>query len=112
MQIYDELMALCADDQNLFYFKDQTTAMGMNVRIFNYHFVSYTDWLKPSALECRGIMFKMVDGVATEILTRPMSKFFNLTELKTPDEFAQILISQGLLSQEVYDKAKNPPSFT
>lgn len=80
MQIYDELMALCEDDQNLFYFKDQTTAMGMNVRIFNYHFVSYTDWLKPSALECRGIMFKMVDGVATEILTRPMAKFFNLRE--------------------------------
>ncbi|UQJ95715.1 RNA ligase 1 and tail fiber attachment catalyst [Klebsiella phage CPRSB] len=35
--------------------------MGTPVRIFNYRMASYTDWLKPGALECRGIMFEM-DG--------------------------------------------------
>lgn len=118
MQIYDELMTLCNDSDNLFFYKDFKTPLGTDVRIFGYHFVSYTDWLKPSALECRGIMFRMDKGEAVEILTRPMAKFFNLNEnpMTTGLDLSKIeffmdkadgsLVSTYLDQGEVYMKSK------
>jgi len=54
-------------------------------RIFNYRLASYTDFLHPGALECRGHMFKIPcegaqqsDGV--ELVSLPFPKFFNLNE--------------------------------
>ncbi|UQJ95286.1 RNA ligase 1 and tail fiber attachment catalyst [Klebsiella phage CPRSA] len=58
--LYKQLMQLCGESET-FFFVDQVTVMGTPVRIFNYRMASYTDWLKPGALECRGIMFEM-DG--------------------------------------------------
>lgn len=74
-------MALTSkNDFSKFYFKDFTTKFGTNVRIFGYNYASYSDWLKDDAIECRGIMFEMVDGKPVKILARPMEKFFNLNE--------------------------------
>lgn len=78
-QIYIELMAL-VENSDSFFFKDQTLD-GIVYRIFNYRLCAYSDFLLPSALDARGIMF-MVDenGRARDIVSRPMQKFFNYKE--------------------------------
>lgn len=76
-KLYDNLMKLCNEDEKSFYFKDFVTSMHTNVRIFNYRFASYSDWIKPDALEARGIMFNQD---TKEIMCRPMEKFFNVNE--------------------------------
>lgn len=79
--LYKNLMKLTAPkDQSKFFFRDFQTAFGGMYRIFSYNYASYTDWCLPDALECRGIMFEMVDGKPTRIAARPMEKFFNLNE--------------------------------
>lgn len=81
MKIFDELMALCdAGNPQGFYFVDQTNSQGTKVRIFGYRMVSYSEWLKPSALEARGITFDISDLNNPILLCRPMQKFFNLNE--------------------------------
>lgn len=50
-------------------------------KIFNYRLASYTNFLMPSALECRGIMFEMDShGQPVRLSALPMHKFFNLHE--------------------------------
>ncbi|BBC78294.1 RNA ligase and tail fiber protein attachment catalyst [Escherichia phage EcS1] len=79
--LYKNLMKLTdPKDQSKFYFRDYQTPFGGEYRIFSYNYASYSDWLLPDALECRGIMFEMVDGKPTRIAARPMEKFFNLDE--------------------------------
>lgn len=72
-------MDLC-DDQCKFFCKDFITHAGTTARVFSYNFASYTDWCRPSALECRGIMFEMKGEKPVRIMARPMEKFFNLGE--------------------------------
>lgn len=81
-ELYNNLMAMIdSSDKSKFYFKDFNTAFGTKFRIFGYHYAQYSDWLKPDALECRGIMFEMgEDGEPVRIAARPMEKFFNLEE--------------------------------
>lgn len=79
--LFDNLMALVEDSTvTEFYFVDQKNSNGTPVRIFGYRFASYSDWLKPSALEARGITFDITDIEKPKILCRPMQKFFNLNE--------------------------------
>lgn len=79
--LYQNLMAVCEGSEN-FYFVDQVTPMQTRVRIFTYRLGGYTDWLKPDAVECRGIMFEMSDkDKPLALLCRPMEKFFNYSEL-------------------------------
>lgn len=81
-QLFEELMAL-QDTQNKFkfFYKDFVTQLGTKCRVFSYHYASYTDWLLPSALESRGIMFELDDeNQPIRIMARPMEKFFNLNE--------------------------------
>lgn len=79
-RLFNKLMKLCANEDNLFFFKDDVSAMGTSVRIFSYHIANYSEWIKPGALECRGIMFEMKDSAPVRIMARPMEKFFNLNE--------------------------------
>ncbi|ADG60124.1 RNA ligase and tail fiber protein attachment catalyst [Acinetobacter phage Acj9] len=80
-KLYSELLALCTPGDFLkFFYKDFTTPLGTNVRIFAYNYASYEDWVRPGALECRGIMFEMDGDKPVQILSRPMEKFFNLNE--------------------------------
>lgn len=78
-ELYNDLMALCTDEARFFY-RDDTTPAGTHFRTFSYHYASYEDWLQPGALECRGIMFELINGEPVRIAARPMEKFFNLNE--------------------------------
>jgi len=77
-QTYTELMALCGSD-DAFFFKD-CEKDGISYRIFNYRLVSYTQFQKPSALNCRGIMYDVTDPTAPRLVSLPMQKFFNYEE--------------------------------
>ena len=63
-----------------FYFQDYEHEYGNKLRIFNYRMASYTDFLQPNALECRGIMFDITDLNKVQMLSLPPEKFFNLNE--------------------------------
>lgn len=79
--LFDNLMNLCSDDSNTFFFVDTTSSMQSKFRIFSYYIASYSEWLKPDALECRGIMFELDDNNnPIRIAARPPKKFFNLFE--------------------------------
>ncbi|AHY25208.1 RNA ligase and tail fiber protein attachment catalyst [Pectobacterium bacteriophage PM2] len=80
--LFNNLMTLCENsDGSNFFYKDFTSPFGTVFRIFNYNYASYTDWLRPDALECRGIMFEIDEtGQPVRIAARPMEKFFNLNE--------------------------------
>lgn len=98
-KLYDNLMNLCAESET-FYFIDQQTVMQTNVRIFNYRMASYSDWLKPDALECRGIMFAMDGDTPVKLISRPMEKFFNYAEVKA---WEKLNVSPVAIGETVVD---------
>ena len=75
MNIYDGLMAL-TEEHDAFYWAD-TQLYGEWYRVFNYRLGSYSQWILPYALECRGITFHRD---TQKIVSRPFEKFFNLNE--------------------------------
>lgn len=80
--LYRNLMALCDDEA--FFFVDQVHK-GATYRIFNYRLASYSQFLLPDSLECRGITYRLTDRAGVELdvpqlVCRPMKKFFNLNE--------------------------------
>ena len=81
-KLYDDLMAL-VEESEAFYYKD-FLAEGVIYRIFNYRLASYTEFLRPGALECRGHMFEVTDDSrearAIRLASLPVEKFFNLNE--------------------------------
>lgn len=76
--MYDNLLALTSGSET-FYFQDFNLE-GTTYRIFNYRLSSYTEFMKPSALECRGHMFEVEGDTAVRLAALPMQKFFNLNE--------------------------------
>lgn len=99
--LYNDLMALVVEgDYTKFFYKDFTTLMGMQVRIFTYNFAAYTDWLEPNALECRGIMFEMEGDEPVQILARPMEKFFNLGECPFTMDLDLTKIAYGMAKED------------
>jgi T4 RnlA family RNA ligase len=78
-KLYTNLMSLVQTNE-AFYFQDFQLD-GKTYRIFNYRLASYTNFLAPSAIECRGIMFE-VDSAsqALRLASLPMEKFWNLNE--------------------------------
>lgn len=79
IEIYNNLMTLVSTNE-AFYMKDQELD-GVVYRVFSYRLASYSDFLLPSALECRGIMFKLGDtGQVDSLVSMPMNKFFNVGE--------------------------------
>lgn len=78
--LFTQLMALPAQSE-AFYHQDQVGDDGKTYRIFLYRLGSYTDFLLPGALESRGIMFRHNEEQAVwELVSRPMTKFFNWKE--------------------------------
>jgi len=78
--LYRDLMALVAEEDSSFYHVDHLLD-GEHFRVFNYRLASYTDFLKPNALESRGIMFRIdSDGTPLELAALPPKKFFNNKE--------------------------------
>ncbi|QIW87016.1 hypothetical protein AHP1_1851 [Aeromonas phage Ahp1_CNU-2021] len=80
--LYQNLVNLCVDNDTKFFFSDHITSLGNKMRVFSYHIANYSDWLMPDALEARGIMFEMDGEIPVRIASRPMAKFFNLSELQ------------------------------
>jgi len=87
VKIYEDLMRLVAENE-AFFFND-VELDGTIYRLFNYRLASYTDFLLPSALECRGIMFEISkEGfgpladqcMPIRLASMPFEKFFNLYE--------------------------------
>lgn len=79
LRLYDNLFTLVQTNE-AFFFQDNILD-GITYRIYNYRLSSYSDFLLPDALECRGIMFEMgQDGCPVRLAALPMSKFFNLHE--------------------------------
>lgn len=81
-QLWEDLMALVNSNEAFFY-SDQ--AFGDSwYRIFNYRLASYTDFMQPGAMECRGVTFEISEeGPNAEpyrLACRPPEKFFNLGE--------------------------------
>lgn len=87
-KLFTELSALVATENDAFYKRDYSRD-GRHYRVFAYRLASYTDFLQPSAVECRGTMFEITDpayadpihGVAMKrLVSLPMEKFWNLNE--------------------------------
>lgn len=76
--LYDQLLAL-AETNDAFYFADRELG-NQTYRLFNYRLASYTNFLLPGAMECRGIMFNVTDPEDIELVSMPMEKFWNLNE--------------------------------
>lgn len=77
--LWDNLMNLC-DGSGTFFFVDRTVN-DVPFRVFNYRLAQYSDWLKPSALSCRGTMFQTDKaGNPVRLAALPMDKFFNDSE--------------------------------
>lgn len=79
-QIFDDLMNLTAKN-DAFMWKDFVSPAGGLFRIFSYRLASYSDFLEPNALECRGSMFKVdEEGNYLGCASRTPMKFFNAYE--------------------------------
>lgn len=78
--IFNDLMALTAKNE-AFMWKDFTSVGGGIFRIFSYRLASYSDFLEPNALECRGSMFRVdEEGNYLACASRTPQKFFNAYE--------------------------------
>lgn len=79
-QLFDQLVLLTLESET-FYAQDFQLDSSV-YRIFNYRLSSYSDFLRPAALECRGIMFELDEQnrCIKRLASRPMQKFFNLNE--------------------------------
>lgn len=109
LELYENLMALCAKSE-AFSFKDFKLDT-RTYRIFTYRLASYSDFLNPGALECRGAMFEINDFfgeiVPENLASLPPHKFFNWEEVSSDiNTLAEALIKQGRLTREVYEQAK------
>jgi T4 RnlA family RNA ligase len=77
--LYNDLMCLCSVDDT-FYYKD-IRLQSINYRIFNYRLCSYATFqCRPAALNCRGIMFNIMDPKNVQLVSLPLEKFFNYEE--------------------------------
>ncbi len=78
-ELYNNLLSLVQSNE-AFYHQDFNLDESV-YRIFNYRLASYTDFLQPGALECRGIMFEIdTNENPIRLASRPMQKFFNMYE--------------------------------
>lgn len=83
-KLFTELSELTNNSDGTFYTRDFNRD-GIFYRIFAYRLASYTEFLKPSAIECRGTMFEITDPSiepvqAIRLVSLPMEKFWNLNE--------------------------------
>ena len=77
-QLYFELFHL-TNTNEAFYFIDSIKD-SITYRVFTYRLAPYSDFLLPSALECRGVMFEIYNDLPVRLASLPMSKFFNWKE--------------------------------
>ena len=107
--LWNDLMTL-VDESEAFFYVDQEYA-GTWYRIFNYRLASYTEFMRPNGLECRGHTFQISeegkDATMLRLVSLPMEKFFNLYEVSSDiNTLALTLVAQGRLSEDVFKKIK------
>lgn len=79
LQLFHDLRSLIKTNEAFYSQKFENN--GHIYEIFNYRLASYSDFLLPGALECRGVMFEVnAEGNPVELKVLPMEKFFNLYE--------------------------------
>ncbi|MGZ8924475.1 MAG: T4 RnlA family RNA ligase [Nitrososphaeraceae archaeon] len=79
LPLYSNLINLVENNESFFY-QDFQLGEGL-YRVFNYRLASYTDFLQPGAIECRGVTFEIdSEGNMLELVSLPFHKFFNLYE--------------------------------
>ena len=80
-QLFDNLVRLCTEHSDLgFMYTDQTYTDSHVYRIFSYRQGgSYTKWLLPDAMNCRGTMFRL-ENDEWKLVCLPMPKCFRLNE--------------------------------
>lgn len=76
--LYNELRALVDDEESPFYSR-VVTFKGATFEIFSYRIASYTEFMRPSGLECRGHTFEITAN-GPILVSLPMQKFFNDSE--------------------------------
>lgn len=79
-QLFINLMALASEEDSSFYLTDQVGPDGAMYRIFQYRLASYTEFLKPDAVESRGTTFRQDNQGKWELVCLPPEKFFNAGE--------------------------------
>lgn len=109
-QLFDDLVTLVAANDGFHCAK--SVSDGHHYWIFDYRLASYTDFLWPNALNCRGVMFEVTEaGEYVRVACLPFAKFFNQGEVSSDlNTLAQALIKLGRLSEDVYIRAKNQHS--
>jgi T4 RnlA family RNA ligase len=77
--LFDNLEALVKSNEA--FYRQEFVLDGLHYFIYNYRLASYSDFLAPGALQCRGVMFE-VDGTgqAIRIAALTQDKFFNYIE--------------------------------
>lgn len=78
--LYDDLLKLVETNEAFFY-RDYRYGESY-FRIFDYRLASYTDFLQPGAVECRGVMYELHPETKQPLCLAalPMAKFWNLYE--------------------------------
>ena len=80
IELYNNLMNLVNDEDSPFYLIEHVGPYdGATYHVFSYRLGSYTDFLRPDALECRGHMFRIENDVPV-LVSLPFPKFFNRGE--------------------------------
>lgn len=81
-KLWNDLMALVQGSEAFFY-SDQSVD-GVWYRLFNYRLASYTEFMRPNGIECRGHMFQITeegkDAKPIRLAALPPEKFWNLYE--------------------------------
>lgn len=78
--LYHNLLKL-VETNEAFEYKDAHSVAGGLYRTFSYRLASYSDFLSPGAVECRGVLFEInEDGSMIRCAARPQTKFFNAYE--------------------------------
>ncbi len=117
-ELYNNLLALCENDDTPFFMSDQVLGEDEFYKIFSYHFTDKDSWLLPGALESRGIMFETTEGGDfIRIASRPMQKFFNRGESirinKSNEELLEVAkdaYETGKLSEDLYLQLVSDPN--
>ena len=79
-ELFNQLMVLSEDEDSPFYHIDHTSPYdGKIYRVFSYRIGSYSDFLRPGALECRGHLFRHHNAKSL-LVSLPFPKFFNRGE--------------------------------
>ncbi len=104
--LFNDLEHLVSNNEA--FYKQSFELDGLTYWIYNYRLASYTDFLHPNALNCRGTMFEVdAEGNPIRLAALPIEKFFNVNEVSSDiNTLAEALVRTGRLSEHVYNKVK------